>query len=97
MKNISEYKDEDFDAELYEWEPHYHSNITGILHNDRTGRWKNGTRIYTSSVKHLIEDDEGNTVGVQTRNTLYRLISTPYPEDKENDVGLKTNVGCILK
>lgn len=88
--------DLDYDAELYGYAK-YGGSITGNIHNDKSGRWKNGTQIITSTVKDWIRNENGTVIGAQTRNTLYRIYRAPYNEDDAQKVSLKTNVGCILE
>lgn len=96
MSNIDEFNDDDFAAELHDWVEYLSNTVAGIIHNDKTGRWPNGRRIYTSKVVEFIVDGEGNKVGVETRNNLYKLIQDPYHNNRLKDVALKTNVRCIL-
>ena len=85
-----------YDAEIYGYQK-YSGSITGKIHNDKSGRWENGTTIVTSTVQDWVRNENGTVIGAQTRNTLYRIFRAPYTEEKKKEVGLKTNVGCILK
>lgn len=89
-------KDVDFkyDAELYQYNE-VGTVAWGMIHNDQSGRWKNGTVIRTSSIRDRFTDDDGNVVGIQTRNTVYRVTTEKY-ETADKTISTKTNIGCIL-
>ena len=60
----------------------YHSCYWGNIYNDSKGRWSDGTRIHTSSVKE--KKDMGDHYLLITLNSVYIL---PKEEEFKNDVG----------
>lgn len=60
----------------------YHTCYWGEIHGDNKGRWADGTKIHTSSVKK--KKDRGDHYLLFTLNSVYLL---PKEEEFKNDVG----------
>lgn len=86
--------DFDFDAELYEYNE-VGTVAWGKINNDSSGRWKNGTVIRTSSIKDRFLDDDDNILGIQTRNTVYRVTTDKF-ETADQSLDLKANIGTLV-
>ena len=86
--------DFEFDAILYEWQDN--GANYGRIHNDKSGRWVNGTIIRTSSVRDKFYDEDNVLVGIQTRNTVYRVTEDKY-DTADQKIDLHMNIGSILK
>lgn len=52
----------------------YGNTVVGNIQDDKNERFPDGSQIRTSTVRKLVFDTNDNLVGIQTRNTLYRML-----------------------
>lgn len=52
----------------------YGNTVVANVQDDKRERFPDGAQIRTSTVRKLIYDTNDNLVGIQTRNTLYRVL-----------------------